>query len=544
LAYRAILMHHAAIMAFLGEQRIKSVENWDEIKTVRYYLGDYEVTIVDEGVPMELIYVSAPGLGIVAILETHNNGEDPKIHVTYTDHLGTITKVTNELGVIVAEQAFDPWGRRRDPKDWSIISDQSLPSWLYRGFTGHEMLENFDVIHMNGRLYDPILARMLSPDNYVQNPNDPRSFNRYAYVLNNPLKYSDPTGEYFFIIPMISWSAGGGLNISVTAGVGLPGGASAQVTVGHNFKSSNTYISAGVTVAGVTASVGWGTQTGYTASVGVGMGIPGLNGFSSNLTGGGISWSQNGGTSTQAFGFNMDSQGNLTFDPRIGYSKRFNIEKGMDKSTPNYSPSGNEMADFNRVLGALSHNYAGMNGIGGGDSYDPPAYAVQGPTFVFEFQKSTKVVTTFWTPTPQGVSGSFTKRQSGSDQSGGGNLSSGNGWGYDPAVAAVIGTPTNVVNTSATWAIADGATDIAKFGKIISRTANGLSYATAAYQFATGNDNTSTWVDVGITTAGIITVGIVGTAGAPFVAAGALVYGIWSFAGGSDWIDNNWGYRD
>ena len=55
---------------------------------------------------------------------------------------------------------------------------------------------------MNGRLYDPLVARMLSPDNYVQAPDMTQNFNRYSYVLNNPLRYTDPTGEYFQYIFM------------------------------------------------------------------------------------------------------------------------------------------------------------------------------------------------------------------------------------------------------------------------------------------------------------------------------------------------------
>ena len=50
---------------------------------------------------------------------------------------------------------------------------------------------------MNGRMYHPILGRFLSPDPYVQAPDFSQSFNRYSYCLNNPLIYTDPTGEFF-----------------------------------------------------------------------------------------------------------------------------------------------------------------------------------------------------------------------------------------------------------------------------------------------------------------------------------------------------------
>ena len=67
---------------------------------------------------------------------------------------------------------------------------------LDRGFTGHEHLQTVGLINMNARLYDPALHRFLQPDNFVQDPFNTQNFNRYGYVLNNPLLYIDPTGEY------------------------------------------------------------------------------------------------------------------------------------------------------------------------------------------------------------------------------------------------------------------------------------------------------------------------------------------------------------
>ncbi|MCD6112465.1 MAG: hypothetical protein J7J86_04255, partial [Bacteroidales bacterium] len=114
--------------------------------------------------------------------------------------------------------SFDPWGRRRKPTNWSY---NNVPqSHLFdRGFTGHEHLDKFglinpDIFHfitssglatskfplhyvwenqesanMNGRVYDPFLARFLSPDPLVQAPGYGQNFNRYSYAFNNPLKY-------------------------------------------------------------------------------------------------------------------------------------------------------------------------------------------------------------------------------------------------------------------------------------------------------------------------------------------------------------------
>jgi RHS repeat-associated protein len=63
-----------------------------------------------------------------------------------------------------------------------------------RGYTGHEMVDGVDIIHMNGRIYDAKLARFLQADPFIQAPYNTQSLNRYSYVWNNPLNATDPSG--------------------------------------------------------------------------------------------------------------------------------------------------------------------------------------------------------------------------------------------------------------------------------------------------------------------------------------------------------------
>jgi RHS repeat-associated protein len=68
------------------------------------------------------------------------------------------------------------------------------------GFTGHEQIESVGIVHMNGRLYDPVLGRMLNADPFIQAPGNSQSFNRYSYVINNPVSLVDPSGYIFSAI--------------------------------------------------------------------------------------------------------------------------------------------------------------------------------------------------------------------------------------------------------------------------------------------------------------------------------------------------------
>jgi RHS repeat-associated protein len=138
-----------------------------------------------------------------------------RLAVILTDHIGSTDVVVKAdwdfaqsswktaVGQPITErQSFDAWGDRRNGDDWSKLrADDDAPRHtsaldIDQGFTGHEMLDDFGLIHMNGRIYDPELGRFLSPDPFVQVPEYSQNFNRYSYVLNNPLSYTDPSGHF------------------------------------------------------------------------------------------------------------------------------------------------------------------------------------------------------------------------------------------------------------------------------------------------------------------------------------------------------------
>ena len=82
---------------------------------------------------------------------------------------------------------------------------------LHRGCMWHEMLNEFCLINMNGRVYDPVLGRFLSPDKYVQEGDNSQNYNSYSYCLNNPLKYADPSGNVFVLDDFIAITAMGAM---------------------------------------------------------------------------------------------------------------------------------------------------------------------------------------------------------------------------------------------------------------------------------------------------------------------------------------------
>lgn len=171
-----------------------------------YYNGadsqglSYEKEVKANGTIEHKHYVNAGGITFALYVKREGtlNGK-PATSISYFHHdrLGSIAAVSNEAGAIVERMAYDPWGKRRYPSGTNDKLDDIYGVTADRGYTMHEHLDEMGVIHMNGRVFDPLIGRFMSADPFIQSPFSLKSFNRYSYAWNNPSQGTDPTGYFF-----------------------------------------------------------------------------------------------------------------------------------------------------------------------------------------------------------------------------------------------------------------------------------------------------------------------------------------------------------
>jgi len=369
----------------------------------RFYIGDYEKQIDAANNTIEVHYISAGGM-LVAMYVIEN--EIGKYYYPHQDHLGSIIHITDENAEIVYTQSFDAWGRTRNAEDLSYEDITERPNWLWRGYTGHEHLDEFGLINMNGRLYDPVIGRMLSPDNYVQSPEFSQSYNRYSYVWNNPLKYTDPSGEFVNII--IGAAIGGIINVAMNANnienfgqglayfgigalAGAAGGGAGQVmsgavgTVGF-FGGAFTGASAGFAGGFVSgtgnaliggASFGKGIDMGLKAGkIGAATGglIGGVSGGFSAVKNGGNFWTGKGAKFNFSSSVQFDGEGTpVEYSNKSAkeYSSKYigNNPKGLNELYADGSvPDGYKLIEGGYALSPNGEHAQGVTeylGIGG-----------------------------------------------------------------------------------------------------------------------------------------------------------------------------------
>jgi len=124
-----------------------------------------------------------------------------------TDHLGSVVTVLDAPGAVVGEQRYRPFGQ---PRLTPGITQTD------RGFTGQQSLSAVGLVDFNARWVDASLGMFASPDSLIPNLFNPQALNRYAYVANNPLRYTDPTGHRFTECGQFGEECGGSVPLYVS----------------------------------------------------------------------------------------------------------------------------------------------------------------------------------------------------------------------------------------------------------------------------------------------------------------------------------------
>jgi RHS repeat-associated protein len=140
-------------------------------------------------------YIFADGQA-VALYSRKSSGVNTLSYLL-RDALGSVDAITDSAGAVTVRESFGAFGQRRGTA-WSGAPSSgelaTINGLTRRGYTGHEMLDSTDLIHMNGRVYDPFIARFVSADPFVDGALNTQGWNRLGYVGNNPLTAVDPSG--------------------------------------------------------------------------------------------------------------------------------------------------------------------------------------------------------------------------------------------------------------------------------------------------------------------------------------------------------------
>lgn len=378
---------HKTRFEYSGGSRYLRRDTKDSTRTTTLYLGSVERVQTGNQVRWKRAVGSAAVFEVATdTLNTLAANDAYTRTFILKDHLGSTDVITDGSGALISNQSFDAWGQRRSANDAehfttaelvALANSQSGPMSVHRqvnphtttkGFTGHEMLDEMGIIHMNGRIYDQAIGLFAQADPMLQAPTNVQNYNRYSYVVNNPLSATDPSGynfEYEFrrvagliIAAVITWAcvgqcapAAAAFYLAIGAAVGtiIAGGDAgdagvAAVTSMLTFGSGNIIVNAVVqgVIGGITAKLqgenfGRGFAAAGAASLlgagGKSLGLPSVitsavaSGTASEITGGKF---KNGAArgafgallmeGAGALGGKSDAGGGNGFDPNDPYS--------------------------------------------------------------------------------------------------------------------------------------------------------------------------------------------------------------------------------
>ncbi|WP_312769846.1 polymorphic toxin type 23 domain-containing protein [Epilithonimonas sp.] len=187
-------------------------EDSQDSQFTKYYSEDGSMEVVRDnatGQEKHILYIGGSPYESNIIYLKDFTGTTGSFKYLHKDYLGSVLAISDDVGNAVERRHFDAWGifTHLQKANGNIITNQKAISasllLIDRGYTSHEHLLGVQLIHMNGRLYDPLLRRFLNADENIQDPYNTQIYNKYGYVMNNPLLYNDLNGEWFGLDDLI-----------------------------------------------------------------------------------------------------------------------------------------------------------------------------------------------------------------------------------------------------------------------------------------------------------------------------------------------------
>ncbi|WP_426330122.1 RHS repeat-associated core domain-containing protein [Pedobacter sp. R-06] len=168
--------------------------------------SDFEV--IEEGNKVTQVHYLSSGGQMTAVEQIVDSAGKREVSIVYLhlDHQGSITAMSNQNGKIGTVYSYSAFGQRlvQTFRQYNRYGQpiSGSPEVEELGYTGHRHLDDFGLINAGGRYYDPEVGRFLSPDLFIEDPSSPQSFNRYSYVMNDPINRWDPEGFWSIRKPL------------------------------------------------------------------------------------------------------------------------------------------------------------------------------------------------------------------------------------------------------------------------------------------------------------------------------------------------------
>lgn len=206
-------LSHSRQIMYYGGYGDGNFDGHDAAKFTKYYseANDFEILVNNEtGQEKHIIYIGGSPYESEIIYIKNFESDEGQFNFLHKDYLGSILAITDFEENVLEQRHYDAWGNfthlkvngqdfvGAELKDYlKGITQEQGGLIVDRGYTSHEHLHGVELIHMNGRLYDPMLKRFLNADENIQDPYNTQNYNKYGYVMNNPLMYNDPSGEFW-----------------------------------------------------------------------------------------------------------------------------------------------------------------------------------------------------------------------------------------------------------------------------------------------------------------------------------------------------------